>query len=874
MEKNLGKREQCAKDSTQAKGEISWDLAVNKAIAELAGALLNPSFSIEEIADIILEQAKNLTESEHGYVSSIDPDTGDAITHTLTKMMGKQCRVSRDKQKIIFPVGADGLYPLLWGYSLNTRATFYTNSPEKHEAWRGIPKGHIRIRNFLSVPALVGTEVVGQIALANSAGGYTAHHAEAISHIGKLYAVALQRKRGEKALRESEERFRTLFEQAAVGVAQIETKTGRFLRINQKYCDIVGYSVEELRSRSVQEIIHPDDLQADLDSMEKLIKGDITDFAMEKRYSHKKGKIVWVNITVSRMWGAGQEPNYHIAVIEDVTERKNEEQRRRLAGQILGCLNRETTGLEVIRDVLGLIKESMGFAAVGIRLNEGNDFPYFETNGFSKDFLKTENYLCAQDKDGHPIYDKQGNTLLECMCGNVLSGRTNPALSFFTERGSFWTNCTTKLLASTSTEDLQGPTRNRCNQEGYESVAIIPLRSGNEIVGLLQLNDPKEGRFSIEMIRFFEEIGNSIGMGLARIQAEQDLENIAKFPWEDPNPVLRISQDGTLLYANPAAYPIIQAWNCRTGRAVPDLWHKTTTEVLSSDRNKRIEDRYDDKIFSFLVVPFAESGYANLYGRDITKRKAAEEDLRKHREHLKELVETRTTELREANKQLMAEIEGRKELEREILDISERERRRLGDELHDSLGQQLTGIAFMTKVLERKLAETSPNEVVDVVEIAKLVEQATNQARALARGLHPLDLGADSLMSSLEELAGQTRERIGVLCSFKCDEAVKVDDVGVAVHLYRIAQEAVTNAIKHGKAKNIEMALVCNEDTSVMTIRNDGLDFPKEFEARSTGMGLQIMDHRVDLIGGSLDVRAGDEGGTILTCTFPNKNRG
>ncbi|MHC4721215.1 MAG: sensor histidine kinase, partial [Planctomycetota bacterium] len=188
--------------------------------------------------------------------------------------------------------------------------------------------------------------------------------------------------------------------------------------------------------------------------------------------------------------------------------------------------------------------------------------------------------------------------------------------------------------------------------------------------------------------------------------------------------------------------------------------------------------------------------------------------------------------------------------------------------------QQLTGIAFMIKVLERKLTESSPNEVADVVEIAKLVEQATDQARSLARGLHPLDLGAESLMSSLEELARQTRELIGVRCFFRCDEAVKVDDAGVAVHLYRIAQEAVTNAIKHGKAKNIEIALVCDKDTSVMTIRNDGLDFPKGFEARGTGMGLQIMDHRVDLIGGSLDVHAGDEGGTILTCTFPNHNRG
>ncbi|MHC4326296.1 MAG: c-type heme family protein, partial [Planctomycetota bacterium] len=308
----------------------------------------------------------------------------------------------------------------------------------------------------------------------------------------------------------------------------------------------------------------------------------------------------------------------------------------------------------------------------------------------------------------------------------------------------------------------------------------------------------------------FDKEGNCVrGIGFTqditeRRQAEREIENLAKFPSENPNPVLRISAEGTLLYANHTADSIIHEWDCQIGQAVPDMWRKTTVEVLANKRQKRIEYRHDNKIFAFLIVPVIEAGYANLYGRDITERKAAEEDLQKHQQQLEELVEIRTAELREVNKQLMAEIEGRKQLEREILDISERERRRLGEELHDSLGQQLTGIAFMTKVLERKLAETSPNEVADVVEIAKLVGQATDQARGLARGLHPLDLGAESLMSSLEELARQTRELIGVRCFFRCDEAVKVDDAGVAVHLYRIAQEAVTNAIKHGKAKNIE----------------------------------------------------------------------
>jgi signal transduction histidine kinase len=261
------------------------------------------------------------------------------------------------------------------------------------------------------------------------------------------------------------------------------------------------------------------------------------------------------------------------------------------------------------------------------------------------------------------------------------------------------------------------------------------------------------------------------------------------------------------------------------------------------------------------------------YCIDITDRKRAEEDLRKYREHLEELVETRTGELTQANRQLLQEIEARKGLEKEILNVSEQERRKIGEELHDSLGQQLTGVAFMTKVLEQKLAKKSLNEAADVAEIAQLVNQATNQARSLAKGLHPIDLDTGTLMSTLQDLAESTETLFGIHCTFKCDKRIRVDNPEVAVHLYRITQEAITNAIKHGKAKNIQIDLAYEVNKSVLTVRSDGIDFPKEFEARHTGMGLQIMDHRADIIEGSLDIRKGPKGGTIMTCTFPIKRQ-
>lgn len=185
-----------------------------------------------------------------------------------------------------------------------------------------------------------------------------------------------------------------------------------------------------------------------------------------------------------------------------------------LATQLLNLINQTDNKTAFIKKVLNYIKVVTGFEAIGIRLREGDDFPYYETIGFSKEFVKAETYLCARDYTGELILDSEGNPYLECMCGNIVSGRTNPSRPFFTDGGSFWTNSTTELLASTTNEDRQGRTRNRCNSEGYESVALIPLRYGKKIIGLLQLNDSRKNIFTSSLISFFEEVGSSIGMAL------------------------------------------------------------------------------------------------------------------------------------------------------------------------------------------------------------------------------------------------------------------------------------------------------------------------------------------------------------------------
>jgi signal transduction histidine kinase len=256
------------------------------------------------------------------------------------------------------------------------------------------------------------------------------------------------------------------------------------------------------------------------------------------------------------------------------------------------------------------------------------------------------------------------------------------------------------------------------------------------------------------------------------------------------------------------------------------------------------------------------------YCVDVTDRKKAEQQIRELNEDLERRVLARTAELTQANEQLREEIARRRRLEQDILDISEKEQRRIGRELHDSLGQQLTGIAIISKVLEQKLQRQSLPEAANAREIAQLVNEAISQTRQLSRGLHPVSLEADGLMSALEALAAMTENLSSVRCEFQCRQPVLIKDPSAAVHLYRIAQEAVTNAVRHSGGGQIRLELSADgSGDAALVVENDGRDFPDELP-KNKGIGLQVMSYRAEMIGGALDVRARRDGGTTVTCTF------
>ncbi|HEX8914184.1 MAG TPA: PAS domain-containing sensor histidine kinase, partial [Humisphaera sp.] len=206
----------------------------------------------------------------------------------------------------------------------------------------------------------------------------------------------------------------------------------------------------------------------------------------------------------------------------------------------------------------------------------------------------------------------------------------------------------------------------------------------------------------------------------------------------------------------------------------------------------------------------------------------------------------------------------RRTLERDVLEVAEREQLRIGHDLHDGLGQELTGIAMLSTALsERLTAEGQAALAVEAEEVADLVHGAIAHTRDLARGLCPVDLEYSGLTPALQQLADRVGRLPGVACTFEADGRARPSSTA-APHLYRIAQEAITNAIRHGRAQRLEVTLRESAGTLTLAVADDGVGLPSDRVA--DGMGLRLMRYRAATIRGVLEVRRRPAGGTIVEC--------
>jgi signal transduction histidine kinase len=230
----------------------------------------------------------------------------------------------------------------------------------------------------------------------------------------------------------------------------------------------------------------------------------------------------------------------------------------------------------------------------------------------------------------------------------------------------------------------------------------------------------------------------------------------------------------------------------------------------------------------------------------------------------------RSNRLSQLTMKLQSDIARRKELEREVLETSAREQQRIGQELHDGVGQELTGLGLMANALTQRLQHSVAEQRIAARLVAGL-DQVHQQVRTLTRGLVPVEVEAAGLCAALDDLVASASDQSGIPVTFDCPNRVEVPDHSTATHLYRIAQEAVSNALRHGQARQVNLALQGEPSGLRLSIQDDGIGMRDEPE-RTEGMGLRIMQYRCEQIGGVLEIGPAVGGGTVVKCRVSGKN--
>jgi PAS domain S-box-containing protein len=333
-----------------------------------------------------------------------------------------------------------------------------------------------------------------------------------------------ERKQANATLRDSETNLSVILESTADGILAVD-RNGKVIRTNRRFSELMRLpqALVDTKDRDALlqhiaiQLIDPEEfftkVRLSYDSADEDI--DTWYFKDRRVFERYSAPIVMGGHTVGHVWS-----------FRDITERKQAETYREMRSEVLQILNESGDFQDALQRVLGVIKERTGFDAVGIRLQHGEDFPYYVQEGFSRDFLSTQNTLLERGDDGEVCRDSDGKVCLECTCGLVISGQTESSNPLFTRGGSFWINDAFPLLDLRPGLDPRYHPRNQCIRHGYASIALVPIRAKNQIVGLIQLNDGRKGCFTAVAIQQLEGIAAHLGEALLRKQAEGQVRTL------------------------------------------------------------------------------------------------------------------------------------------------------------------------------------------------------------------------------------------------------------------------------------------------------------------------------------------------------------
>ena len=650
--------------------------------------------------------------------------------------------------------------------------------------------------------------------------------AEAVSRLEAEVAARIQI---EAELRESEERYRILFAAAPVGIALTDA-SGRVRDANAALCGMLGVTLPEAQaSRAGSFYARPAERRRLMSRVRR--ETQVEDFETLLRRKDGTQFIASINLN----WVQVRHQQLFLTLVTDLTRRRHAERHIQGIAALQESFVTQVTREEYLRAVVHFLQEWADCDCAGIRLLDPEGaLPFVASVGFTRAFLKEEGQIRVETSP--------------CPCLPALRKRAGPVEAPYTRiQSTILRNDLGELLERSTAEGAESAVL-PCVKARYASVAHAPIYYRDRFLGIIHLADRQDNKFPLEAAQFLDSAAPLVGEALQRFSLEAELrESEERFRslFEGHQAVMLLvdPESGAIIDANEAAERFYGFSRSRlTTLSIQDLSVQPPPPVRSG----------------------AAGAVQGLDHRTVFLQRLASGEIRTVEVHSSPIAVRERTLLFS----IIHDITERRLLERQVLDIGDRERQRIGRDLHDSLGGGLSGLAMVSKALAQSLARSSIPEAAIAEEIVQGINEAVGRTRSIARGLCPVGLSAFGFVSGVEELARSVEKRHQIQCQVRGPRDVVIEKDFVASHLFQIVEEAVNNAVRHGQAREIEITLERQPGGMSLRVRDDGVGLPKDVD-RSPGMGLRTMRYRAGVMGATFEIHSPATGGTVVSCLLP-----